>query len=154
MPDLPTAITVYVPREGSHLRALLAPKTGIVGSNAGEWLGEGNERKLLIDYQPVSTAVNIVTFADRCYHAYDRHVRHYPTHQRMLADAEDLWPVAFYWAPEGRVQVSGAGAGLQSVLTDGQAFVELARWTGHPTDDDGLEALHHDMQATHRAVWR
>jgi hypothetical protein len=160
MMDLPTAATVYVPREGSHLHAILAPGTGIVGSNAAEWLGgdsDGDDGKVMLDYQPVSQAVNITTFADRCYHAFDRHVRHYPTHQRLLADAEQLWPVAFYWRPEGRVEVSGAGAGLRSVLPDGQALYKLAEWLGLPRDEAAWagptnDALTRELRATHRVT--
>lgn len=161
--EVPTAATVYVPREGSHLNALLAPKTAIVGSNAQDWLAnraivdrsEHAAGQVLIDYQPVSRAVNIVTFADRVYHAFDRHVRHYPTHQRMLADAEQLWPVAFYWAPEGRVEISGSGAGLQSVLPDGQALYKLAEWLGFVEDGlirDGDSSFARELRATHRGA--
>lgn len=172
--ELPTAATVYVPREGSHLNALLAPGTGIIGSNAEAWLqgrlesdGRGStwvgdappNAQVLLDYQPVSLASNIVTFADRVYHAFDRHVRHYPTHQRMLADPEQLWPVAFYWAPEGRVEISGSGVGLQSVLEDGQALYKLADWLGLTPLESGpvsntTDVLARELRATHQAVQR
>lgn len=167
--ELPTAATVYVPREGSRLRAVLTPGTGIVGSNAEAWLqgrleseGRGDtwteggppERQVLIDYEGASVAANIVTFADRVYHAFDRHVRHFPTHKRMLADADQLWPVAYYWSPEGRVEISGSGAGLQSVLPDGQALYKLCEWLSLPqaltTSRVAANALAEQLRATHR----
>jgi hypothetical protein len=166
--EVPTAATVYVPREESKLRAVLRPGTAIVGSNAEAWLQgrlesegrgstwtEGDAGQVLVDYEAEGQAVNIVTFADRAYHAFDRHVRHYPTHKRMLADAEQLWPVAFYWAPEGRVEISGAGAGLQSVLSDGEALYKLADWLGLAPLQAGpvgntTDVLARELRATHR----
>jgi hypothetical protein len=78
----------------------------------------------------------------------------------MLADSDQLWPVAFYWAPEGRVEISGAGAGLQSVLPDGQALYKLAVWLDLPLDEhqvrraDVARDLASELRATHSAVRR
>jgi hypothetical protein len=161
MTDTPTAATVYVPREGSLLGQQLPPKTAIVGSNAEDWLARKHAEpvvaaaptSLTIDYEKPGPSANIVTFADRVYHAFDRHTTHYPTHKRMVVAPDQLWPVAFYWAPEGRVEISGSGAGLQSVLPDGQALYKLAEWLGmtHDPFTPGIgDNLARELRVTHR----
>lgn len=103
--------TVYMPAEGSALEGIFEPGTGIVGRPVGE--------RIQIDYEKPGPAVNVVTFADRCYHAQSRQEHNYPTSKRMWASPDELTAVATFHLPEKRVEVANA-----------TQLVALAKWLG------------------------
>lgn len=95
-------LDVFIPnpaRSADFITAQIDPASGIVGSNAQEWLtakyGEPmlgrSETALTIDYEGNRyNAINIVTWADRVSHAADRHRTHYPSVARHVAEPTDL----------------------------------------------------------------
>lgn len=112
--DTQEPLTVYVPADGS-LPTILAG-SGIVGSPL-----DGNGR-IRLDYEGNKyRAANIVTFADRVYHAAGRHLVNYPTVARMVITPERVLPVATF--DGDRVQIDGCGQ-----ISDGLALFRLAQW--------------------------
>lgn len=75
-------LKVYVPISDTLLTRI-APGSGVVGSPEGG--------RLRIDFEGnLYGAVNIKTYADRCYHAADRHRTRYPTVARMFVARSEL----------------------------------------------------------------
>jgi hypothetical protein len=128
---------VYVPHEDALWSKTIAPGAGIVGSPAGEWhpadatLGDG---RLTVDYEEPGPAANIITFADRVYHAYDRQLSRYPTHKRMWILERELVQVGEFYPTHGRVEVR-----------DGQELYKLLRWLGLPVSNAGSDALRAEL---------
>jgi hypothetical protein len=124
---------VYVPHEEAPAGKTIARGAGIVGSPAGEWhpsdssLSDG---RLTVDYEEPGRYANIITFADRVYHAYDRQLSRYPTHKRMWILERELVKVGIFYPTHGRVEV-----------TDGQALYSLLRWLDLPLNDEGSDKL-------------
>lgn len=145
-------IAVYVPKrdgESGHPPLTFPAGAGIAGSPAPDWLGGDETDKLIVDYEE-GRASNVVTYADRVYHAADRHCAHYPTHRRMLVAADRLIRVGTYHPGEGRVEID------ETSVPRGQALYRLAEWIGMPLPDKGkgTGGLHEQLRATHAAVRR
>lgn len=75
-------LKVYLP--SPQRPSTLGAGAGVIGS------GELSQGCLLVYYQPRSSALNIVTFADRCYHAAARLRERTPTHQMCALPVADL----------------------------------------------------------------
>lgn len=107
---MPKQATVYVPKGAAAERLGIDPRSGIVGRPASpslvELYYEGNR----------FGASNIVTFADRCWHAFDRMDRAYPTVARSLASVEDVIDAGTFTV----------GHGVDP--HDGAALAALAGW--------------------------
>jgi len=129
---------VYVPHVHAPVSKTIAAGAGIVGKPAGEWhpsdssLSDG---RLVIDYEEPGPAANIITFADRVYHAYDRQLSRYPTHKRMWPLAEEFIHVADFFPSHGRVELAG-----------GQEMYVLMRWLCMALDDSSIPALTEQLQ--------
>lgn len=90
--------TVYVPRAGSVAGRMIDRGSGIVGTVSGGLV--------TIDYEGNRFgASNIVTWADRVYHAWDRHTTDYPTVARMTIDPIELNEVGKFDATEWLVRL-------------------------------------------------
>lgn len=132
-------IAVYLPADA---RGHTIPQaSGIVGSPSEEWLeaGAGERGYVLLDYEPPSAAVNIKTFGDRCYHAADRHQRHYPSHKRMLLPERALIRVGTYWPDRGVVALDW------TTVTPEFALRQIGEWLGL----DAEVEIAQDLRATH-----
>lgn len=107
-----TSAHVYVPKGAAADRLGIDPGSGIVGlpftPSLIEVYYEGNRLG----------AVNIVTFADRCHHAFDRMRTRYPTVARATVSVEDLTQVGTFFD----------GHGVD--VTDAEGLVRLAEWLG------------------------
>lgn len=148
---------VYIPIEGSRLRASIDPKSAIVGSPANAWLERGapaelgggepieddpSDPQLVIDFEGARYGqVNMVTFADRCLHAAGRHKEHYPTVARRIVPRTELERVGTYIYDMERVEIE-----------DGLTLVHLARWLGLTSEGDTIEIdtdqLHAELRGT------
>lgn len=135
---------VYVPHEEAAWARTIARGAGIVGSPAGEWhpsdlnLSDG---RLTVDYEEPANYANIITFADRVYHAYDRQLSRYPTHKRMWILERELVKVGQFYPTHGRVEVNG-----------GQELYTLMRWLDLPMSDRGSDALAEQLRCVGSGV--
>lgn len=80
-------LTVYIPHRGRDLdmSERIAPGAGIVGTQLAD------PDLVMIDYEAnLHGSSNIVTYADRVYHAASRHTDKYPTVTRSVVRASDL----------------------------------------------------------------
>lgn len=99
-PDLTRGTTLYVPNADSHLRRMIHPGSGIVGTpydtTAGGIYRPDGEPSSEIDYEgAVYGQANMATYEERVYHAWDRHVTRYPTVARMVVPTDQLIEVGF-----------------------------------------------------------
>jgi len=107
MSDRPRG-TVYVPRADSRLG--IDRGSGIVSIGRLVQSGQATDR-VLVDYEGNRYgAVNIVTYADRVAHAYDRQRQQYPTVARALVARESLIEIGWYEPDVGSVVVFPGGA--------------------------------------------
>lgn len=153
MTDQPrTEIAVYLPdpdptiRFDSAATAVIDRGSGIVGTPISEWIPDDYPGDLLvIDFEANRyRAVNIVTYADRVYHAYDRHATHYPTVSRLTVPPQTVTRVGTFYPVHGRVEVA-----------DGLALSRLADWIGCPLGYGGKHAsnqLAAELRCTHHAA--
>lgn len=76
-------LNVYVPNQGGAPSWIIAAGSGIVGTDYGD--------TITIDYEGnLYGAVNMVTWADRIYHAAGRHLQRYPTVARVRLPPMEL----------------------------------------------------------------
>lgn len=102
---------VYVPTGEHPATRTIAPGSGIVGRPDGTSLTE-------IHFEgAIFGPVNIVSFADRVAHAYDRLATGHPTGAKMVVPLEALVVVGVFVPREGRVELTGPASEAQ-----------LARW--------------------------
>lgn len=114
------AITVYVPKDPT----IIGRGAGVVGTRAGKWnpILPTDGDLVTVDYETNEFgAGNIVTYADRVYHAADRHTRKFPTSKRMSIPADLLTDVGTY--ADGKVTLKRAG------------YPIVADWLGIAQDD-------------------
>ena len=86
-----TTINVYIPTDPTN--TAIDPASGIVGTPDDTYLPrmDDNPRVVRIDYEGNRfNAVNIVTWADRCYHAAGRHLANYPTIARAWVEPDTM----------------------------------------------------------------
>lgn len=125
------AINVYVPASGHRPWDVMEagrflgidPGSGIVGTEQA--LTAGVER-VLVHYEGARYGqANMVTFADRVYHAWGRMSEDYPTSAKAWLPSDMLTQVGLFYPERGVVE-----------LLDGRG--ELAAWLGleeiHPTE--------------------
>jgi hypothetical protein len=89
--------TVYVPTLKSHLRRMILPGSGIVGT------GQDDGRVLIYYEGNKYGAASLADYGDRVYHAWGRMTwegRGYPTISWALVDAGELLEVGFLLVPE------------------------------------------------------
>jgi hypothetical protein len=102
---------VYVPSDDAIWGKTIARGAGIVGSPAGDWFPaeEILERdRLTVDYEEPGHSANIITYADRVYHAYSRQLEHAPTHKRMWILTGELEHAGIFYPQYGRIEVADA----------------------------------------------
>lgn len=102
---------VYVPHEDAIWSKTIARGAGIVATRAGEWYAAEptlEAGRLTVDYEEPGPAANIITFADRVYHAYDRQLTRYPTHKRMWILESELEHAGVFYPQYGRIEVADA----------------------------------------------
>lgn len=124
---------MYVP---SGLVVLVDKGSGIVGRpapNGGAYGAESHaddNGRVLVDFEGNRYgAANIVTYADRVYHAYGRMVDDYPTVARNYLKAEQLLQIGWFEPEDGVVDVNDYDA--------------LAEWLGvEEVDEDELHTTH------------
>lgn len=127
MPRDPDLVRVYVPAGGAVSVANIDAGSGLVGtpSVTGE--------RVTIDYEGNRFgASNLVTYADRVWHAHGRHVEDYPTVARSFVPAADV------------VEVGHVDLWRGVVALDGDDSRELvARWL-----DIDVDALDDELACT------
>jgi len=133
-------VRVYLPLVGAPLDILVMPGSAVVSA------AEPEEERLLVDYEGSTRAENIITFADRCHHAADRHRSFYPTVARAFVPVAQLIPVGSYDPEMGEITLDGD-----------EERVRLAAWLG--LDDDALDrelstegSLRHKMRREVQAL--
>lgn len=96
-------MNVYIPNIAAPLWNTIDRASGIVGTP-----GKLDPNAVLIDYEGNRyNAMNIVTWADRVYHAYDRHTwnegRGYPTIARLNVDPHEVVRVGSFDPEAGKI---------------------------------------------------
>jgi hypothetical protein len=121
---------MYVPQPGCHLARTVKGGSAIVGKPA-------EDGYVLVYYEGnLYGAVNMVTFADRALHAYERMAHRYPTVACALVRQDDLRRVASFYPEYGRVEVE-----------DATQLVDVARWLGlDVTDKADRDRLHSELR--------
>lgn len=112
------SVDIYIPTESATATGarLIAKGSGIVGRDGSYGLEVYYEGNLY-------RAANIITFADRVYHAASRMEASYPTAARGVYPRVEFEHVGTFTAD--RVQLDA----------DGGALTRLARWIGAGEDD-------------------
>jgi hypothetical protein len=85
-------VNVYIPKPLPENLGI-DPGSGIVGTIDNSYLTDLNDNPVVlrIDYEGNRYhAVNIITWADRCYHAAGRHLVSYPTIARAWVDPQTM----------------------------------------------------------------
>lgn len=92
--------TIYVPRVGSPTEVMVDLGAGIVGRPEGD--------RAHVHYENPGVSSNIVTWADRCYHAADRMATKYPTHKTLWPQVDELLVVGYFHLDghESRIDVA------------------------------------------------
>lgn len=92
--------TIYVPKVGTMAERMLDLAAGVVGLPAGD--------AVHLHYENPGNSSNIVTWADRCYHAADRMATKYPTHKQMIVEVDELLVVGYFHLDgrQSRIDVS------------------------------------------------
>lgn len=135
-------LDVFIPNLEARdpMTASIDAGSGIVGSNAEEWLaakhGEpvvaASGTALTIDYEGNRYgAINIVTWADRVSHAADRHRTHYPSSARHIAE------------PDALIRVGTFDGERVHLDCDHDARLKLADWLGLRFEGD--RSLAHEV---------
>lgn len=131
------AVSLYVPRPGTHAASAILPMSGIVGTAAGQWRTRDAELHLhpalrpglagdpiVLDYEGAQYGqANLVTYHDRVVVAAGRHTSHYPTVARRACPLADLQHVGFYYPDQRKIDVPGPNE-----------LMALTRWL---TSEDG-----------------
>lgn len=130
---------VYVPVEDTPLRNELLAGSGIVGTPASAWF-ESEDEAVLIDFEGNKYgAVNLVTFADRVYHAAGRQQQRYPTVARRMVEADTIEHVGFFYPEFSRVDVGSS-----------EQLAAIGKWLGlFDGDRFDSEQLHRELFCTH-----
>lgn len=119
-------LAVYVPNDDAPEVVGLAVEhidkgSGIVGRPAPD-------TRILIYYEGNRYgASNIVTFADRCYHAASRLEQDYPTVAQAYVPAEAITQAGWFYMPERRVDIR-----------DVHDMIAIAHWLDLEVSDDRL----------------
>lgn len=85
--------TIYVPKVGSFIERVTDLGAGIVGRPL---TGPPEGVRAHVHYENPSPAVNVRTWADRCYHAADRMATDYATHKQMSPEVDELLVVGYF----------------------------------------------------------
>lgn len=118
-------LKVYVPAADTRARSHMEAGAGIVGTSEGT--DDDDDARTLVYYQERTSAVNVITFADRVFHAADRLRHQAQTHRLCALPSAQLIEVGYFDENEGRVLLD---------TTNADAAAELARWL----DADELDA--------------
>jgi hypothetical protein len=131
---------VYVPRVDDPLHATLPARTGIVGR---PHFGVTPEGRFQVDYEPPSRAVNVVTWADRVYHAASRQEYAYPTSKRVWPKRSSLIHVALFEPVSGLLV-------LDREDDDPDARAQLLAWLGVGVEPISASVLALQCERTER----
>lgn len=96
--DKPVQLPVFVPAPDAPVRASILPGSGIVGTF--------EHGRLLCDYEGNRYgSPELSRYADRVFHAFGRHVEHYPTVARVWVAPEQMIEVGWFDRRTGRVEL-------------------------------------------------